>query len=551
MIIKKIIYRINVIKSLAPFAYGVKRLFALNILLAVIGLSTALIQPTFYSIFIEKVILGRKISLMIYVVLGYILIQAANTAIAFGRNYCGYRINNRVTVSAREKILGNLMKRQFSDYEKLDANETKMIMDDSVFRLCDFTNVQTVDYLINCCKAIILLALLLFLNIKLTAILIVTIPITFFLNGIIGKKEKKVNDDTWKNDQTWGSWMYSAISGWREIRAYTLEEKCVSTFTEYASKYSALFKRFIEYWVSRVLIIPKINDEFLMQFLLYFLGGIVIYRGEITIGTLLLFAQYYTQLVSTVQNVVKTDTDLISNTVYYDKALHAVNEEILSDDLNGYELSGCDIDFRNVTFSYEDTDTRIFDNFNMHIAQGERVGIVGESGRGKTTLLKLIVRLLEPTQGEVLINGRNAKEIPLKKLHERIGIVMQESTLFNTTITENLLYGNPKATKEQMEQACKNANIDEVIRTLPDGYDTVIGEKGIKLSGGEKQRLVLARLFLKDVDVFILDEATSALDQKSENFIKGAIENIGKNKTIIIVSHREKSLSLCDRLIAL
>ena len=179
------------------------------------------------------------------------------------------------------------------------------------------------------------------------------------------------------------------------------------------------------------------------------------------------------------------------------------------------------------------------------------MGIVGESGRGKTTLLKMIVGMVEPTSGVIFFGGKNLKELSLRMVHKKVGFVLQENILFNTTIRENLLYGDENATQEQMEEVCKKAYIDKFIRELPDGYETVIGEKGIKLSGGQKQRLVLARLFLQDVDMFIFDEATSALDQNAESMIQCAIRNIGHDKTIIVVAHRESSLSLCDRLIYL
>ena len=159
--------------------------------------------------------------------------------------------------------------------------------------------------------------------------------------------------------------------------------------------------------------------------------------------------------------------------------------------------------------------------------------------------------MLEPTSGNILFGNYNIKQISLQAVHRKVGFVLQENLLFNTTIHENLLYGDESATEADMQKACKRAFIDEFIDGLPDGYETVVGEKGIKLSGGQKQRLVLARLFLRDVDMFIFDEATSALDQHAENEVQQAIKGIGRDKTIIVVSHRVSSLNLCDRLIYL
>lgn len=548
---KKIKYRILVMKKLQPMTAGVRKWYGINLAAAIAGLALMLLLPQFYSLFIEKVILGRKIQLLFPVVLGYILIQAANTGIAFLRKQCQFRIDNQVSVKMKEKMLHNMLQRPFAEYDKINAGEQKMTMDDAVVKMEDFTNIQTVEYSINVCRMIVLFVLLCFLEWHLTLILVVSIPLTFWLNHIIGKVFQKNGEESWENDQAFGAWIYSSLNGWREIRALNLEETCQKTFVSYARRYMELFSVWIEFWVLRFLIIPRIKDDFLMQFLLYFLGGLLIFRGNITIGALLVFAQYYTQLVGCVQDVVTADTDLQANMVFYDRALAAIEETVTGDSGKKTEIGECSLSFRNVSFAYDDADSEILTGFSMEIRQGERVGIVGESGRGKTTMLKMIIGMIQPTKGEIVFGGDDLRELSLQALHRKIGVVMQENMLFNTTIHENLLYGNENASREDMVQACKKANIDSFIRELPEGYETVIGEKGIKLSGGQKQRLVLARLFLRDVDMFIFDEATSALDQNSESIVQQAVESIGRDKTILVVAHRQSSLSLCDRLVRL
>lgn len=549
--LKRIMYRVNVLKRIRWTAFGVRKLFVVNFLAAVISLVLTLVLPVIYGIFIEKVILGGKIKVIIPVILGYVVIQLADSGIAFMRNHCWYRINSQVTLKMREKILFNLLHRPFADYEKINIGEQKMIMDEAVMKMCDFTNAQTVDYLIDYCKMIIFLGLLFFLEWHLALILVAAIPVTFWMNHIIGKKSKRNSDESWENDQTMGAWIYASINGWREIRALNLEEECEKRFVMYAKKDARLHIVWLEYWVARVLIIPKIKDEFLMQFLLYFFGGLLIFKGNITIGALLVFAQYYTLLVDTIQRIVTADTDLQVNTTYYERALAALEEKVTEDRGGDREVENCDLIFQNVSFSYEEGKAHVLHDFSMEIKQGERVGIVGGSGRGKTTLLKMIVGMLEPTKGTIWFGGEKLSNLSLHMIHRKVGFVLQENMLFNTTIRENLLYGNENATEEEMQQACKKACIDEFIQKLQDGYDTVIGENGIKLSGGQKQRLVLARLFLRDVDMYLFDEATSALDQNAEQMVQQAICNISRDKTIIVVAHRESSLRLCDRRIVL
>lgn len=549
--LQKIRYRYEVLKKLSPLAMGIRKLFVIDLLCTVLALGLALILPFFYSIFIEKVILGKKLNLLLVVVAGYCIIQWLNTAIAFLKNYCHYRLNNQVTVKMKEMILSNALRRDIASYQHLEPGKEKMIMDDAVVKMCDFTSTQTSDYVVNYGKMLILLIMLFVMEWRLALILVVALPVSFILNHRNGKKAKRNNDKNWVNDQKWNEWNYATVKAWREVRAMNLEQTCEDRFLAFAKEYRRLFFIFTHYWVTRVLVIPKIKDEFLMQFLLYFIGGILIFNGNITIGVLLVFAQYYSMLTETIQSVVAADTDLQVNRTYYDKALGAISEQMPDDADRIKEICNCNLSFQGVSFRYEDGERDVLTNFSLDIRQGERVGIVGESGRGKTTLLNLIVGILKPTAGQIFFGDKSLDRLDLKVLHRKVGFVLQENMLFNTSIYENLLYGNENATEEDMEKACKKAYIWDFIRELPEGFDTVIGEKGIKLSGGQKQRLVLARLFLRDVDMFIFDEATSALDQHGEQMIQKAIREIGEDKTILVVAHRKSSLELCDRLIYL
>lgn len=549
--LQKIRYRYEVLKKLSPLAMGIRKLFVIDLLCTVLALGLALILPFFYSVFIEKVILGKKLNLLLVVVAGYCIIQWLNTAIAFLKNYCHYRLNNQVTVKMKEIILSNALRRDIASYQHLEPGKEKMIMDDAVVKMCDFTSTQTSDYVVNYGKMLILLIMLFVMEWRLALILVVALPVSFILNHRNGKKAKRNNDENWVNDQKWNEWNYATVKAWREVRAMNLEQTCEDRFLAFAKEYRRLFFIFTHYWVTRVLVIPKIKDEFLMQFLLYFIGGILIFNGNITIGVLLVFAQYYSMLTETIQSVVAADTDLQVNRTYYDKALGAISEQMPDDADRIKEICNCNLSFQGVSFRYEDGERDVLTNFSLDIRQGERVGIVGESGRGKTTLLNLIVGILKPTAGQIFFGDKSLDRLDLKVLHRKVGFVLQENMLFNTSIYENLLYGNENATEEDMKKACKKAYIWDFIRELPEGLDTVIGEKGIKLSGGQKQRLVLARLFLRDVDMFIFDEATSALDQHGEQMIQKAIREIGEDKTILVVAHRKSSLELCDRLIYL
>ena len=212
-----------------------------------------------------------------------------------------------------------------------------------------------------------------------------------------------------------------------------------------------------------------------------------------------------------------------------------------------------DILFSNLSFSYSDGSmpTSVFENFTLHIPPGQRVGLVGKSGSGKTTVTRLLLRLSDIQEGKILVDGQDISRISQGSLRRQIAYVPQEPLLFHRTIAENIAYGRPDATKEQIRQAAKDANALEFIETLPEGFDTITGERGVKLSGGQRQRIAIARAILTNAPILVLDEATSALDSESEQLIQGALENLMKGKTSIVVAHRLSTVARLDRIIVL
>lgn len=191
----------------------------------------------------------------------------------------------------------------------------------------------------------------------------------------------------------------------------------------------------------------------------------------------------------------------------------------------------------------------VLEHINFQIRKGERVAIIGKSGSGKSTLIKLMAGILIPTEGKILLSGIDLKKIELSSLYKSIGFVMQDSLLFNDTIEENLRYGKEEASMEEIYNACHKAGIYDDIKKMPEGLKTVIGERGEKLSGGQRQRLILARLFLQDKEILVIDEGTSGLDQKTENIVFDSLRAIQKDKTVIVVTHKEESLVWFDKII--
>jgi ABC-type multidrug transport system fused ATPase/permease subunit len=249
------------------------------------------------------------------------------------------------------------------------------------------------------------------------------------------------------------------------------------------------------YWVARVLIIPKIKEKFLMQFCLYFFGGLLIIAGRFEIGSLLVFMQYYALLSGALEAVSSADAELLSDKPKSERLLSELYQEAAIK--SGFDLPNGNgsIVFQDVSFFYPGSDQPVLKNLSFSITKGERVALIGKSGAGKTTSLKLMLGLLYPTSGDVLFSHVSVKNIRTDDICKHFGFVMQENILFNDSIKENLLYAKPNATEDELEDACRKAFILEFVKSLPDGIDTFIGERGIKLSGGQNRGLSLPASF--------------------------------------------------------
>lgn len=544
----KFVYRCSIVKFLNKYAFGKRRFLLLNFSLSLLLMSISFVNPLFYKMFINKVILQKRLEALSVVVIGYLSLFILKYIILILKNYSRNCIVNRTMY----RIKYSLWTSFFSNQQDISSiGNMKMLIDDDMTHLEGFVDIQTIDYIVSFFTICISAFLLFMLEWHLAIFSVIAIPLTFWLDSFVSKREKKLNIENRKNDQELSSWLHASLNGWREIRALRLEKKQKYRFAEYSHKYAVYFSKWINLWITRSLVITKIKDDFFMRFSLYFIGGLLIMNHKLSIGNLLVFATYYEILSNAMNSMATSDANLQASTPFIDNITCALsarkNMEKRSLMLPAYDA----IQFRNVTFSYPDSDVKVVNNLSFTINSGDRVAIVGKSGSGKTTLLKLMMGLVRPAEGEVCWGDRNLNDINLDNLYRKVGIVTQDSILYNASFKDNLLYAKPDATDEEIVEACKMSHISEYIEALPEKYDTNIGEHGIKLSGGQRQRLVLARLFLRDVDTYILDEATSALDQHNDMLIQEALENIAKTKTVIIVAHRESSIRLCEYKIEL
>ena len=274
----------------------------------------------------------------------------------------------------------------------------------------------------------------------------------------------------------------------------------------------------------------------------------------LSVSTLILIVNYSTTVMGElwdVNNIMKNINRVFGDAYEMTQILDTQDDVLDVKDALPLKVKKGGIEFKDIRFRHADAKETIFEHFNLDIKPGERVGLVGVSGSGKTTLTKLLLRFADVQDGEILIDGQNVSQVQQVSLRENIAYVPQETALFHRTIAENIAYGKPDATKAEIVRAAKLANAHEFIVDMPDGYETMVGERGVKLSGGQRQRVAIARAILKDAPILVLDEATSALDSESEALIQAALERLMKGRTSIVVAHRLSTIASLDRIIVL
>jgi ATP-binding cassette, subfamily B, bacterial len=287
--------------------------------------------------------------------------------------------------------------------------------------------------------------------------------------------------------------------------------------------------------------------------LVYGFGGWLIIQGEMPLGTVIAFVALQKKLYSPAADLAGVHVDVVTSYAYFDRifAVLDLTPSIRNDPdaIRLDETKGA-IRFDHVSFCYGPEDTTLQD-IHLDIAPGECIAVVGPSGAGKSTLAALVPRLYDPTEGALLIDGHDVRKVKLKSLRSHIGIVTQETYLFHASILENLRYARPDATPEEVEEAAQLAQIHDFIAALPDGYATIVGERGYRLSGGERQRIAIARAILKDPKILILDEATSSLDSTNETLIQAALEPLLRGRTSLVIAHRLSTIRKADRIVVL
>ena len=528
--------------------------FLLDMFFAVVASAIALVIPlivryiTSEVIYLEEGAKERIIQLGILLI-GLVVVQFLSN---FYISNIGHVMGAKMEYNMRAEIFEHYQKLSFSFFDDQKVGQLMSRITNDLFDITELLHHGPENIVISLIKIVGAFIILFGISKYLTAASFVILPFMFIYVFFLNKKMRKTFKENRKKVADINSRTEDNLSGIRVVKSFANEDIEIAKFKEgndaflKTKKNSYLYLGLFQSGMTAFILLVNI--------VVIITGAVLISDGLVEIPDFIAFLLYINTFTEPIRVIVDFTEQFQNGYTGFERFTEILNiEPDIKDKDGAVELTDVkgDILFEDVSFKYKDGAHRVLRHINLDIEAGSYVALVGSSGGGKTTLCSLIPRFYDVTKGDIKIDGKDIRDIKLKSLRDHIGIVQQDVYLFAGTVLENISYGKPGSTKEEIIEAAKLANAHDFIMELPNGYDTDIGQRGIKLSGGQKQRLSIARVFLKNPPILIFDEATSALDNESENIVKESLEKLAKNRTTIVIAHRLSTVRNAERILVL
>jgi ABC-type multidrug transport system fused ATPase/permease subunit len=493
----------------------------------------------------------KKIQLAAVAAISFIAITAIGSLAGFIDNYYNEKVAQLVANDLRKKMYHHLQHLSLSYYDSHQTGKLLSTITADVSTIQDFASSTLLNILVDLLTIVGMIGIMFYLDSDFTLVALAVTPFLLFFVARFKKAMKKATREVRKDQSSMFVIMQQGLESIRAVNAFgrqDLEEERLKKISQETVN-AALRARRVKSVLSPVV---SITVAACTAFVLW-RGADLVLSGAMTIGVLTVFLTYMSKFFSPVQDLAKMTSTVAQVTVALER-IQAILDTVTiipekPDAIKPGKLQG-NIGFENVCFSY-DPESPVLSNFNLSINYGQRVGICGPTGSGKSTIVSLIARFYDPTAGRVLIDGKDISDYTIDGLREQIGFVLQDTVLFYGSVRENIAYGRPDATDEEIIEAAKLANADEFIAKMPHGYDTLVGERGVTLSGGQRQRIGIARAVVRNSPILILDEPTASLDSESEKIVMEALEKLMIGRTVIIIAHRLSTIRDADKIIVL
>ena len=514
-----------------------KLMFTLDMLASLLVSLLGMLYPIITRYMLNDFIPNKNVELIITFGIALFAIYLIRLFLNYFIQYYGHIIGVKMQAQMRSDMFRHLQKLPYKFY---DNNETGKLMSRMTNDLNDVSELAhhgPETLIISSISLITAFIYLMTINVLLTLIIFLCVPFLLIISFTIRSKMRNAFMESRKSVAQINASLESSISGIRVTKAYTNSKTEIEKFEQGNDSFVKARKKAYHYMGLFHSISTFVTEIFNVVVLIA--GGLFLYAGKITLADYSVFIVSINIFLAPIRQLIMFMEQFQNGTTGFQRFIEVMDTPIEQDNPNAKDIENAQgkIEFKNVTYGYGN-EGDVLNDLSFKIEKGKIFVLVGSSGGGKTTICHLIPKFYKVENGDVLIDDISINDITMDSLRKNVGIVQQDVYLFNASIKDNILYGNPDATEEEIIEAAKRANIHDFVLTLENGYDTVIGERGVKLSGGQKQRLSIARVFLKNPPILILDEATSALDNSTEILIQKSLDELCKGRTTIVVAHR-------------
>ncbi|MBS7611153.1 ABC transporter ATP-binding protein [Candidatus Bathyarchaeota archaeon] len=541
----------RILPRLFKYLIAHKLLFTISTVLVVAGTVIDLLLPWISRDVINNVFIGSASNIWIYAI-AILGLTVLHGTLFFLRDYLSGLMSQKISHNMRLQLYKHLQDLSYSFFDRVDVGQIINRLTSDIDTIGNFIS-SSITQLLNSTLVILLVSVIIIsINASMALIAIsITVPFIAIISMIFAKLVRPIFERRWIEQGRLNTAVAESVSGFRIIRALGIENWAFTKFNFVNKQVYDLSMRSEKLgartWPFLNLVIGVSSA------IVYWYGGLRFFNNEITIGDLIAFSMYLGFLVWPIMSFGFLFADYQRTNVSAGRVFEALDAEPeVKEKPNAMELPNIKghVVFENVVFGY-DPDKPVLKGVDLEVKPGEKIALVGITGSGKSTLIKLIPRFYDPQKGRILMDGYDIRDVKLSSLRKQIGVVHQDIFLFPMSIRENIAYGKPNATYDEIEKASKIARIHDFIMSLPEKYDTVIGERGVTLSGGQRQRLAIARALILNPRILILDDSTSSVDSETEKEICEALKELIKDKTVFIVTQRLSTLKLADRIVVL
>ncbi|WP_017473710.1 ABC transporter ATP-binding protein [Amphibacillus jilinensis] len=547
------------IKRYLSFVKPYKGRIFLTIIIGMIKFGIPLLMPLFVRYIIDHIIGDQSLSehemlhtLFLLLGVAFFIFAIIRPPVEYLRQYLAQWVGNRVLFDIREQLFDHIQKLSLGFYARSKTGEIISRVIHDVEQTKNFIMTGLMNIWLDMSTIIIAVIIMLTMDIKLTLVSLMLFPVYVVAVKIFyGRLRQLTRHRSQALAEVQGH-LHERVQGIPVTRSFALEEYEQKQFSQHNKNF---LNRALDHteWNARTFAVMNTVTDLGPLLVVGFASYFVI-TADLTIGTMVAFVNYMERVYSPLRRLISSSTTLVQSIASMDRVYEFIDETYDIEDKADApwltEVKGT-VQFDHVYFRYQNHEEMVLKDINLEVAQGETIALVGMSGGGKSTLISLIPRFYDVTDGTIRIDGTDIRDVQARSIRDKIGMVLQDNLLFSESIEMNIRMGNPDASQESVVEAAKAANAHQFITELSDGYQTLVGERGVKLSGGQKQRIAIARIFLKNPPLLILDEATSALDLESEHLIQEALENLASNRTTFVVAHRLSTITHADRIIVL